>query len=545
MKLIKLVASSMLVVTILSCSKPQKVQQSSSVIHTITASDKIAIAETESGKVAGYIDDGIYIYKGIPYAEAERFMPPHSPQSWEGIRSSRAYGATCPQAKRTGWYSDEQAFAFDWDDGFQDENCLRLNIWTQGIKDNKKRPVMVWLHGGAYSAGSSHELPSYDGTALCKKGDVVMVSLNHRLNVLGFLDLSAFGEKFEKSGNIGLLDIVAALKWVQNNIDNFGGDPENVTIFGQSGGGGKVSTLMATPGAKGLFHKAIVQSGSLLNTMESKYSRQIGLATMVELELNAFQIEELSRVPYAKLLKAGDDAIQKIEKEAIAEGFEVSLFGWAPIVDGNILPFQPKNPKAMELSKDIPLLVGTTLHEFTASTYNPELRNITMKDAVTEIKKGYGDKTEEFLEAFKKAYPDYEPKDLLDVDFRFRPQALEQAVLKYGMQSAPVYSYLFTWESPVIDGKFRSTHCMELPFMFNNISRCKKMTGGDESAYILADKMSSAWLNFAKTGDPNTPKLPEWEPFTIEKGATMIFNNNCELTYNHDKDLLEFISLFN
>jgi len=544
MKSAKLLFASLPIYLFLSCTNSQPDQKNNSDQGKITASNSVAVVETETGKVAGYIEDDIYIYKGIPYAEAERFMPPHSPKAWEGIRSSRAYGPTCPQGKRWGWYSDEQAFAFDWDDGFADENCLRVNIWTQGINDKKKRPVMVWLHGGGYAAGSGQELPSYDGTELCKKGNVVVVSLNHRLNVLGFLDLSAFGEKYAQSGNVGLLDLVAALKWVQNNIGNFGGDPSNVTIFGQSGGGGKVSTLMATPSAAGLFQKAIVQSGSLLNTMESKYSRQIGLEVMKELNLKASQIDELANVPYAKLLETGNNAVKTIEKQAKMEGFTPFIFGWAPTVDGNILPFQPSNSKSFELSKNIPLLLGTTLHEFTASTYNPALRNVDEKFARAELEKKYGDNTDAFLKAFKKAYPNYQPKDLFDVDFLFRPGAFQQAALKYSQQGAPVYTYLFTWESPVIDGMFRSTHCMDIPFVFNNISRCKKMTGGEPTAYQLADKMSSAWLNFAKSGDPNTKGLPQWEPYTIEKGATMIFNDICEIKYNHDKELIEIVNSF-
>lgn len=545
MKPIKLFVAGLLIPSFFSCDSSLNIQQNGNTAGGISTSNSSVVVETESGKVAGYIEDNIYVYKGIPYAEAERFMPPHSPQPWDGIRSSRAYGPVCPQGKRMGWYSDEMAFAFDWDDGFADENCLRVNIWTQGINDNKKRPVMVWLHGGGYSAGSGQELPSYDGAALCKKGDVVVVSLNHRLNVLGFLDLSAFGEKYAQSGNVGLLDLVAALQWVRNNIVQFGGDPDNVTIFGQSGGGGKVSTLMATPAAAGLFHKAIVQSGSLLNTMEARYSRKIGLATMEELKLNASQIGELVKVPYEKLLEAGNMAIQKIEAEARKDGFTPLLFGWGPTVDGIVLPLQPANPKAMEQSKDIPLLLGTTLHEFTASTYNPAFRDIDKAGVEDELKRKYGQRTEEFLAAFEKVYSNYQPKDLLDVDFMFRPLAVNHASLKYGLQGAPVYTYLFAWESPILDGMLRSTHCMELPFVFNNIELCKKMTGGGEQAHELADKMSSSWLSFAKTGDPNTAELPHWEPYSIDEGATMVFDKECDVKYNHDKELLQFINSFN
>ncbi|WP_262482770.1 carboxylesterase/lipase family protein [Bacteroides rodentium] len=297
----------------------------------IIASSETAIIQTESGKVGGFLQDGIYIYKGIPYAKAERFMPPVPVEKWEGIRSSRMFGPTCPQGKRAGWGADEHAFAFHWDDGFSGEDCLRVNIWTPGLNDGKKRPVMVWLHGGGYSAGSGQELPSYDGFNLAKKGDAVVVTLNHRLNVLGFLDLSAYGDKYAKSGNAGLLDLVAALQWVNKNIAAFGGDAQNVTIFGQSGGGGKVSTLLATPSAKGLYHKAIVQSGSMLRTMDAKYSRRIGAAVMDELGLKASQIDELQQMPYEKLLAAGEKAVAKVKAEAEKEdGVSTFIFGWAP-----------------------------------------------------------------------------------------------------------------------------------------------------------------------------------------------------------------------
>lgn len=510
----------------------------------VVAGAREAIAATESGKVAGYVDEGTYIFKGIPYAQAERFMPPAKPAAWEGVRSSRAFGPTCPQPKRTGWYSDEQAFAFDWDDGYANEDCLRLNIWTQALNDGKKRPVMVWLHGGGYTAGSGQELPSYDGTNLCRKGDVVVVTLNHRLNVLGFLDLSAFGQKYAHSGNVGLLDLVAALQWVKNNIAAFGGDPSNVTIFGQSGGGGKVTNLLATPSANGLFHKAIVQSGSLLRTMESKYSRRIGAAVVEELGLKPTQIDELQKIPYEQLLDAGNKAVARIRAEAEKNGGNSLLFGFAPTVDGDILPAQPFEPQAPRAAKDIPMLIGSTLHEFMGSLYNPALKNCTMETARKELEKKYGARTGEFLKAFETAYPEYKPADLFDVDLNFRPGVVKQASLKAAQQGAPVYMYMFSWESPVLDGVFRSFHCMELPFVFDNIERCRAMTGGGKEAHALAEKMSAAWLNFAKTGNPNCDGLPEWEPYTIEKGATLFFDNNCRIRYNHDKELLDFVSSF-
>ena len=510
----------------------------------LLTSSQATVVQTVSGKVAGYFDDGIYTYKGIPYAKAERFMPPVPADPWEGIRSSRAYGPTCPQGKRTGWYSDELAFSFSWDDGFPDEDCLRVNIWTPGINDGKKRPVMVWLHGGGYSSGSGQELPSYDGRNLADKGDVVVVTLNHRLNVLGFLDLSAYGEKYSRSGNAGLLDLVAALDWIQKNITKFGGDASNVTIFGQSGGGGKVSTLLATPDAKGMFHKAIVQSGAMLRTMESRWSRRIGAAVVEELGISPCKIDEMKNVPYDKLLAAGEKAIARIKPEAEKEGYAAFIFGWAPIVDGSVLPRQPFDPQAPEQSKEIPIMIGTTLHEFTASTYVPEMRTISHEEAEGYLKRTYGNRTAEFVELFKDTYSGYEPKDLIDTDFIFRPNAVELANIKFRQGGAPVYTYLFAWESPVMDGILRSTHCMEIPFVFNNADVHASMTGGSEEAVALADIMSQAWINFARRGNPNTEELPQWPAYDNSDGATMFFDNTCEVKYNHDKELIGFVRQF-
>ena len=469
-------------------------------------------------------------------------MPPVPVEKWEGVRSSRAYGPTCPQAERAGWRSDEIAFAFDWDDGYPGEDCLRINIWTKGLDKQQKRPVMVWLHGGGYSAGSGQELPGYDGANLARKGDVVVVTLNHRLNVLGFLDLSAYGEKYAQSGNVGLLDLVAALKWVHANIANFGGDPNNVTIFGQSGGGGKVSTLLATPAAKGLFQKAIVQSGSMLRTMESSYSRRIGAATVEILGLKSHNIDQIKEVPYKELLAAGEKAVAQVKKEVEKDGVHTFIFGWAPTVDGVVLPAQPE--ASIELSKDIPMMIGTTLHEFCPSTYVPAFRNATMEQVKKMLQDTFGKRTDEFIDVFKKTYPGCQPKDLLDVDRIFRPNAIEQGNWKSAAQGAPVYMYQFAWESPALDGILRSTHCMEIPFVFDNIARSAAMTGGGKEAQALADKMSSAWIQFARTGNPNVAGLPEWTPYTKENGALMIFNNTCELKSNPDTQLMQFVAEF-
>ena len=454
-----------------SCSAPA-VRHADNGAAPLETSAKVATVPTQSGPVAGYVDDGVFIFKGIPYAKAARFMPAEDPEPWTEVRSSRAYGPTCPQDKRSGWWSDAQAFAMHWDDGFPDEDCLRVNVWTAGI-DSGKRPVMVWLHGGGFRAGSGQELISYDGSNLARDHGVVVVTLNHRLNVLGFLDLSAYGAKYAHSGNLGMMDIVKALEWVRDNIASFGGDPSNVTIFGQSGGGGKVSTLMAMPSAKGLFGKAIVESGSITQLMEPKYSRRIGAKTVEALHLNPSRIDAIAEVPYEQLLAAYNAAIAAVREEAKQDGvfpeniLSAILYGQVPVVDGEIIPAQPATAEALALSKDIPVIIGTTYHEFTRDREDPI----------------------------------------------FQPLALKQAEDRTAAGCAPVYFYQFTWESPVLDGAFGSTHCIEIPFVFDNVALHRTFTGGGAEAVELGHRISRLWTNFAKTGVPSSEGIPSWETY--------------------------------
>lgn len=509
----------------------------------ISTSD--AVATVTQGRIAGYTDNGVNIYKGIPYAKAERFKAPVKADPWPGVRSCRQYGPTAPQAERQGWQNDEIAFAFNWDDGYAGEDCLRANVWTPAKSaDGHKRPVMVWLHGGGFAAGSGQELPGYDGANLARKGDVVVVTLNHRLNVLGFLDLSEFGPEYAESGNAGLLDLVAALEWVRDNAEAFGGDPDNVTIFGQSGGGGKVSVLCATPAAKGLFHKAIVQSGSTLGTMTAEMSRRIGRETARRLGVEN-DISKIADVPYKELLAAGTAAVAAVRTQAEAEGGTggAFIFGWAPTVEGKVLPCQPFAEGAPEQSRDIPMMIGTTRCEFSPTTYVPMLRDADINVARGFIGNRYGqDNADRIIAAYGKAYPGYQPRDLIDFDATFRPNAVRQGDIKAGQGGAPVYMYLFNWESPVLGGILRSTHCMEIPFVFDNAGVHASMTGGGAEARALADRMSNAWLAFARTGNPNTPSLPEWPAYTAAGRATMFFDNECQVRYGHDRELLDVVA---
>jgi para-nitrobenzyl esterase len=404
---------------------------------------------------------------------------------------------------------------------------------------------MFWIHGGGFTAGSSQELPSYDGESVAKKGDVVVVSINHRLNILGFLDLSAYGEKYKHSANASILDIKAALEWVRDNIANFGGDPNNITIFGQSGGGAKVNTLMAMPAAKGLFHKAINESGSFrMNMLEKTTAQAIAAEVLKALNLQPNQADSLQNIPFAQLSEAGKKALKVIADKMKAEGKPVIGFGlsWGPSNDGEDLPYQLFSKEAFELSKDVPLLIGTVKNEFTPFM-NGALSNAPFEKIKETIKSQRGEKTDAYIAAVKKAYPnDTKPSDLIDVDITFRPGAVYQANEKSAVKAgAPVYMYLFTWQSPVLDGKFKAVHCMELAFVFNNIHRCEEMTGGTKEAYTLADKMSTAWISFAKTGSPNHKGLPNWPAYNATNTATMHFDNLCVVKPQLDKELFELV----
>ncbi|WP_020597816.1 carboxylesterase/lipase family protein [Spirosoma panaciterrae] len=504
----------------------------------IMAGKDIAVAPTASGKVRGYIHNGTFTFKGIPYAKAERFMGPSKPDSWTGVRSSMTYGPVCPMDPTTSTY-DEIEFPFHHDWGYTNENCLSLNVWTPQLTEAKKRPVMVWFHGGGFTAGSSVELPSYDGESLSKKGDVVVVTVNHRLNILGFLDLSAYGDKYKNSPNAGLMDLVASLQWVKENIAQFGGDPNNVTIFGQSGGGGKVTSLMNAPSAKGLFHKAIVQSGSYLTSFtESDLARKVGAALLEELHFQPNQVDSLQKISYERLNAAGKRALRKVNESLKGQNQGGFGLGWGPIHDGNFLPYQISEPAAMELAKNVPLLVGSTKTEF--GPFNPANRATDMEAAKAAMQKRIGDKADAYMAAVKKAYPETSnPSDYINIDINFRAGVIRQANQKAVAGAAPVYMYLFTWNSPVNDGLYKSMHCMEIPFAFNNIARCEEMTGGGKDAYALADKMSNAWIAFARSGNPNNKSLPNWPQYNAQNGATMLFDNSCQVKNHPDKELLE------
>jgi para-nitrobenzyl esterase len=525
--------------------------KSAAATRIVVASTFKAIVETSAGKVRGFTRNGIYAFKGMPYAATtegkNRFMPPVKVEPWTGVRSSLALGPVCPQAytstfegRRTGWSHDEEAFMFEWDDGIPSEDCLRINVWTPSINDNRKRPVMVWIHGGGFQSGSSNELRMYDGESLSRRGDVVVVSLNHRLGALGYLNLAEYGDKWIASANVGMLDLVAGLEWVRDNIGNFGGDPSKTMIFGQSGGGSKVGTLMAMPSAKGLFQRAAIQSGSGLRQATPEQSAQVAAAVIAELGLSRATIDRIQEFPNERIVQAGVLASQKLPATLGTSPIRgMGGLRWSPTVDGKILPRQPWDPDAPPYSTDVPFIVGTVLNEFANSVQagDPSLDEMPMQEARKLVAAQYGDKADAILQVFAKAHPKATSYELYSriSGASSRQNAITQVERKAAQNAAPAYLYWFTWQTPILDGRPRAFHCAELPFCFYNTDRCAAMTGGGADAQALAAKISDAWIHFAREGDPNHSDIPRWPKFSASDCPTMIFDNVCEVRDNPDK----------
>lgn len=493
--------------------------------------ENIAVASTEYGKVRGFLMRGIYNFRGIPYgastAGKNRFMPPREPEPWYGVRPAVAYGASCPQTMYDRRPESYAMFVDHWNYDLLDEDCLRLNIWTPGL-DEKKRPVLVWLHGGGYARGNAIEQDSYNGENIVRRGDIVFVSVNHRLNAFGFSDLSKIGgEKYKDSGNVGMLDIIAALRWVHDNIAHFGGDPGNVTIMGQSGGGSKVCTVASMPAAKGLVHKGVALSGSAIDATDKVYAEKLGECILEEAGLTASEVDKLQDIPWEEYLRIGERAVQRVNNLPHMGG----RGGFSPVADGRNVPsgkfFSGEGP-------DIPILFCSTFHESTPTRDDPELEKIDWKGVVDKIKPVYGEQSEKIVKAYANLFPDNSPAKIWALITSNRKHVVEAANCKL-RQSSPVYMAWFGWESPLFDGRHRAFHCLDISFWLMNTDLMITHTGGGSRPRALADKMGAALLNFMRTGNPNTEGLPEWPAYTKEKGETMILNDVCEVKNDPDR----------
>lgn len=488
------------------------------------------IVQTTAGKLRGFQSDGTYIFHGIPYATAKRFHRPEPVKPWKGVRDALAYGYVCPLMEQDEPHNEVMIPHRYWP---MDENCQFLNIWSQSLDENARKPVMVWLHGGGFFAGSSIEQVAYDGENLSRYGDVVVVSLNHRLNILGYLDLSPFAEEYENSANAGTDDMVAALKWIHDNIAQFGGDPDNVTLFGQSGGGMKVWTLMQTPEADGLFHKGIIQSGVIRDFTEGGDDDGTAIVTALMQELGLKKAKQLETVPYPLLAQA----YLKVAPEVQKQGHYV---GGSPKANKFFLG-EPLKVGLCRHARTIPILIGTVLGEFSFMPALNDKIKYNKKKVAALMEKRYGDHAEEMAQLFHQAYPDKHPSDALFVDSIFRDPTIDFIDLKSQYPESATYSYLFSYTFPY-DGGHIAWHCCEIPFVFHNTALVPVCQNGKVTER-LEQQLSDAWLNFARSGDPNSPNLPHWPGCQVGDEACMIFDEQCRLVHNHDHALVKLHAL--
>jgi para-nitrobenzyl esterase len=507
---------------------------------------KSAVANTQYGKVRGFVDGGVFTFKGVPYGQntggENRWLPAKEPKPWTGEYPALIYGANCMQNLHD-WTGIEQVFIQDWDDGYQSEDMLKLNIWTPSLTG--KRPVMFYIHGGGFEFGSAYELPSHEGAQMARHHDVVQISVNHRLNALGFLDVSEIGgPDYADSVNVGMTDLVAALRWVRDNVANFGGDPNNVMIYGQSGGGGKVATLLGMPSAAGLFHRAAIQSGgggaSPLDEAK-EFSRQL----VKQLGIAPNDIGALQKLDWSALMVASDAAQAKMPKRS---GPFASMPGpprrfWGPTLDGRVITVRSFQDGAPEISKNVPMMIGSVSDEGNAMASRP-----TEAEWRAGLARAYGEaKGNTLADAMKKAHPEKSIRTLSYMcggagilnALSIRNSVVSMAKQKYELHAAPVYTYYFSWQSPMLEDA-GAWHTADLQFCFDNTKRCEQGTGNTPEAQVLAKKMATAWANFARTGNPSQPGLT-WEPTDPETNKTMVWDNNCRMVNDPEGELRKIL----
>lgn len=475
------------------------------------------IVRTSYGAVRGRAEQGVLVFRGLRYAAPPigklRFKPPQTPASWADVADAGEFGAASVQSPGQ---PDMPAYEK------HSEDCLFLNVWTASLKG--KRPVMVWLHGGAFSMGAAGR-PTYFGDHFARDG-IVLVSVNHRLNVFGYTQLpDSWGPEYASSGMAGMLDIVAALQWVQKNIARFGGDPSNVTIFGESGGGAKVSLLLAMPAAKGLYHKAIIQSGAALDAAPREYAQALGGALLDGLALAPGDTAGLAAIETSKIFNAQHAAVGKVNSLAASRGFLNT--GFVPSVNPVDLPRGPFTPDAPSMSAQVPLLIGSNKDESTLFLAGPKFLAQTDADFQNAVSKAYPAAAEGIAAAIRRAYPDYSPPHLIAILSTAQMFWLNTIVLaerKVAQRAAPVYMYRMDWGSPIRDGVLKATHAMELSFVFGTYEAIRDFVGPGDGPARMAAQMHPAWVAFAKTGDPNTDALPRWPTYDTQSRNTMIFD---------------------
>jgi para-nitrobenzyl esterase len=508
------------------------------------------MVETTYGKVRGYRNDDVCTFRGIRYgastAGANRFMPPKTPASWAGVRDASDYGYSAPQSNAAVGASANasplsELFAssngYRSDQG-ENEDCLFLNVWTKSLSQNAKRPVLVWLHGGGFSSGSASAL-LYDGTNMASRSDVVVVGINHRLNVFGYTHLGDIGGKdYANSGNVGQLDIILALQWVRDNIERFGGDANRVLIFGESGGGAKVSFLLASPPAKGLFHRAVIESGPGIVMAERASATHAAELLLSELNIKPTELARVHDLPTAQILAAYFAALKRVPGGGLGGG------PFSPVLTPDVLPAHPFAPTASPVGADVPVIVGWNRTEATLFQIGDTAAfALDDKSLDARLKNLFADRAPRIKQAYMKAGGS--PSDVyfrIASDQLMGANSILLAERKAAQNRAPAYLYRFDWSSPTLDGRLRSAHGMEMPFVFDNTEEGGYgLTGGGQRPAKLAAQMRSSWAAFAETGNPNAAGLPQWRAYDTKSRNTMVFNDESRSV--DDPDSVERLAM--
>lgn len=526
-----LIASCLISVVGLSgCGKTEELVDAEGGVGAETAEALVEggqpVASTEYGPVRGSVEGGINVFKGIRYGadtSTTRFQAPAKPKPWEEVKDVAAYGNSCPQIPTgsggglfSSWKPNpEPALS---------EDCLFLNVWTPGLNDGQKRPVMVWFHGGGFRSGNGSS-NAYDGVRLAQRGDVVVVTVNHRLNYFGYMYLGQYGEKFADSGNAGILDLVASLEWVRDNIAEFGGDPDNVLIFGESGGGAKVSVLMAMDAAKGLFDRAVIQSGPALTIMPRESAAKATEAVVAKLGLNEETIEQILSMPASQI----EEAAREVARET---GLTP---GSRPVLDGTSFTRHPFAEGAPPQSANVPLLIGTTRTEnsLLIGARDPSTFDLTWETLPAALEERLsGIDGTKIMNEYRRLHPTMGAPELYftaTTDAGFLNNSIELADQKAKQMAAPVYFYLLNWDTPVDGGKWFSPHALEIGMVFDNVAKSESMSGLGPEQQQIADMMSEAWIAFAQTGNPNHDGIPQWPGYTVEERPVMVFDLEPEV----------------